>query len=47
MPGLIVTCSATFGWDPWEACSILKGDRRGLDLGGREGEGRGEGLVGL
>lgn len=45
MPSLTVTGCAVFRWCPWEACSSLKGNGGGVDLGehGRRGRaGRGE-----
>ena len=41
--GLVVSCYAVFSWYPWEACSFLKGNRGGEDLGERGGE---RGLLG-
>ena len=38
MPGLFVSCYATFGLYLWKACSFLKGNGGGMDLG--EGKGK-------
>ena len=42
-----VPCYAVFGSYPWEACSFLKGNRRGVDLGVRGGGGGGDRLRGV
>ena len=33
VPSVIITCSAMFGFYPWEPCSFLKENRRRVDLG--------------
>ena len=40
MPSFIVTCYAMFGQYSWEACSFLKRNGGGVDLGKRGDKGR-------
>lgn len=45
VPDLIVFCCVIFGCYPWEACTLLIGNRDGVDLGERRGgEELGEGV---